>query len=290
MKLTEGNIKYDVNYKIVSGKSKNPEKLDINDTIMISKLNSSKNYTVFRFTRADPKRPNKIHNKVWYFDTINEVKNLLSPFKFIIDREFAEKRIKKLKSEILDIYEKYEIGPYRVIESTKKTTKLCNKIIKALKLYKKGHKMPFKVKINEENEMIESKNYKIEITDDFQEDSKMEKPKPKPGMTLKENLLPQSPKTEVKSNTIESDIINSDIIITLNSKNNRLFNTSVYLNNGKGINQMGYIQSINLKADLNNIQLIAEFPPESSNQAEKKIKEYSSSLNKKGCKVIRKPV
>lgn len=126
MKLTEDNIKYDVKYKIVSGKSKNPEKLDINDTIMIRKLNSIKNYTVFRFTRADPKKPNKIHNEVWYFDTINEVKNLLSPFKFIIDREFAEKRIKKLKSEILDIYEKYEIGPYRAIESTKETTKLCD--------------------------------------------------------------------------------------------------------------------------------------------------------------------
>lgn len=39
-------------------------------------------------------------------------------------------------------------------------------------------------------------------------------------------------------------IINSDIIITLDSKNNRLFNTCVYLNNGKNINQIGPVNEL----------------------------------------------
>ena len=93
-------------------------------------------------------------------------------------------------------------------------------------------------------------------------------------------------------NEILDRIKNSDIVITINSKNGRLVGpqTAIYAKDGSELRQIGLIQSLELKASVNDsvTQLNIEFPGEilgMSDHLKKSLKETSALMEKKGCSI-----
>jgi hypothetical protein len=91
-------------------------------------------------------------------------------------------------------------------------------------------------------------------------------------------------------NDILDKIKESDIVITVNSKDGRLLasQTVIYAKNGSTLRQIGLIQSLELKASVDkfdtiiSIEIPSEIPGMSEN-LKKSLKETSSLMAEKGC-------
>jgi hypothetical protein len=89
---------------------------------------------------------------------------------------------------------------------------------------------------------------------------------------------------------IEDSIENSDIVITINSKDGKLISPQmrVYAKNGDELRQIGLIQNISVNASVEKLEaeMCVGFPLEKegmSDTVKDSLKEYSSLLAEKGC-------
>jgi hypothetical protein len=96
----------------------------------------------------------------------------------------------------------------------------------------------------------------------------------------------------MNENDVLDRIKNSDIIITVNSRDGKLFGpqTAIYAKDGQEIRQIGLVQSLELKASVHelNTELNIEFASEIQGMSEhlkKSLKETSSLMAEKGCSV-----
>jgi hypothetical protein len=95
----------------------------------------------------------------------------------------------------------------------------------------------------------------------------------------------------MNENDVLDRIKNSDIIITVNSRDGKLFGpqTAIYAKDGQEVRQIGLVQSLELKASVHelNTELNIEFASEIqvSEHLKKSLKETSSLMAGKGCSV-----
>jgi len=87
-------------------------------------------------------------------------------------------------------------------------------------------------------------------------------------------------------------IEDSDVVITINSKNGKLFSPQmrVFVKDGEELHQVGLIQSLDLKAfaDTINVDMCVEFPlekPEMSDLVKEVLRKNVALLTEKGCVV-----